>query len=54
MKEKGRWIYIENNFETEEIHRNGIKNINELRPVKFTGRLTRGADERTATDVTGI
>ena len=41
-------LYYKTILKQEEIHRNGVKNINELRPIKFTGRVTRGTDERTA------
>ena len=41
-------LYYKTILKQEEIHRNGVKNINELRPIKFTGRVTRGTDERTS------
>ena len=41
-------LYYKTILKQEEIHRNGVKNINELRPIKFTGRVTRGTDARTA------
>ena len=48
FKKAGRMdLYYKTILKQEEIERQGIENINKLRPIKFTGRQTRRQDQLT-------